>query len=302
MLPFLGPALQGARVIGGASQLGRYALGLGSLLGAGLTADTARRSNSVGSIPPRDKTGESYRDAELRLSAAARAAGGPAAGGGFGGGNAASFIPYASSGFSGGGTPAAERAYQSEASRVAQMTAQNPDLQRYETARAAAAKSGDQSKMDSARDIGMQIWAQRNPTLAAKVKSGQSGYDAIQGVLNAGQMGAPIDLPFNTSNPLSTTPVPATAEYGSTTPAQLPPGAALPTNAFGNVRPGMFQTFLNQTPLQVSPLGDAGSFGQVGYGSSVAPIGGLVTDEAFKTDKARQMAEMYKSALLSGVK
>ncbi len=75
-------------------------------------------------------------------------------------------------------------------------------------------------------------------------------------------MGAPIDLPFNTSNPLSTTPVPATAEYGSTTPAQLPPGAALPTNAFGNVRPGMFQTFLNQTPLQVSPLGDTGSLGE----------------------------------------
>jgi hypothetical protein len=64
----------------------------------------------------------------------------------------------------------------------------------------------------------------------------------------------------------------------------------------------MFQTFLNQTPLQVSPLGDTGSLGQVGYGGSVAPIGGLLTDEAFKTDKARQMAEMYKNALLSGVK
>lgn len=53
---------------------------------------------------------------------------------------------------------AVDRAYQQEASRVAQLTAQDPELQRYEKARASA-KS--QQEMDAARDIGMQIWQQK---------------------------------------------------------------------------------------------------------------------------------------------
>ena len=84
-------------------------------------------------------------------------------------------LPYSS--------PAAERAYQQEKSRIAQLTAQDPELQRYEKARAGAKT---QEEMNAARDIGMQIWAQRNPELAAKVKPGQSGYDVIQGSM-AGQ-------------------------------------------------------------------------------------------------------------------
>ena len=77
----------------------------------------------------------------------------------------------------------AESAYQQEKSRIAQLTAQDPELQRYEKARAGAKT---QEEMNAARDIGMQIWAQRNPELAAKVKPGQSGYDVIQGSM-AGQ-------------------------------------------------------------------------------------------------------------------
>lgn len=122
---------------------------------------------AIGSIPPRTRDNESYRDAELRLSAAARAAGGPSAGGGIGGGNAASFIPYASFGGGGGGgtssgsfgAPGAERAYQQEASRVAQLAAQNPELQRYEKARQLAVAPGALPEtVQSAEDIGMQIW------------------------------------------------------------------------------------------------------------------------------------------------
>lgn len=78
------------------------------------------------------------------------------------------------------GSPASERAYQQEKARVAQMTAQDPELQRYENARAAAKT---QEEMNAARDMGMQMWAKANPQLAAKVRPGQSGYDAIQGVL-----------------------------------------------------------------------------------------------------------------------
>jgi hypothetical protein len=98
----------------------------------------------VGNIPPSAR-GESYRRAELRLADAAR----PGGGGG-GGGNAGYSLPYSS--------PAAERAYQSEASRVAQLTAQDPELQRYEKARAGAKT---QEEMNAARDIGMQIWQQK---------------------------------------------------------------------------------------------------------------------------------------------
>ena len=85
-------------------------------------------------------------------------------------------------------SPAAERAYQQEASRVAQLTAQDPELQRYEAARAGAKT---QEEMNAARDIGMQMWAKANPGLAAKVKPGQSGYEAIQGTLagNAARAG-----------------------------------------------------------------------------------------------------------------
>lgn len=55
-----------------------------------------------------------------------------------------------------------ERAYQQEASRVAQMTAQNPDLQRYEVARRAAVAFGaTPEQVQSAEDIGMQIWRQK---------------------------------------------------------------------------------------------------------------------------------------------
>ncbi len=113
----------------------------------------------IGRIPTKDKTGESYRDAELRLSAAARAAGGPSAGGGLGGGNAASalnvgFRPL-------GGTPE-ERAQAAETSRIAQLTAQDPELQRYEAARLKAAAPGATAEqVQSAEDIGMQMWQKK---------------------------------------------------------------------------------------------------------------------------------------------
>jgi hypothetical protein len=242
----IGPALQGARLIGGAAQLGRYALGLGSLLGAGLTGSAAVRAPRVGSIPPKDKTGESYRDAELRLSAAARAAGGPSAGGGIGGGNAASYVPnfgaFASS-------PAAERAYQAEASRVAQLTAQDPELQRYERARQLAVAPGATAdQVQSAEDIGMQMWAKANPKLAAKVKPGQAGYDVIQGTL-AGQAAAQ-GYGFQMPQQIIPTPPP-----GATSPQGLPAVNTFePTATFGNnplqVDPEMakkFQALLNAT-------------------------------------------------------
>ena len=70
----------------------------------------------------------------------------------------------------------ADRAYQQELSRTAQLTAQDPELQRYENARVAAKT---QEEMNSVRDMGMEMWAKANPKLAAKVQPGQSGFDTI---------------------------------------------------------------------------------------------------------------------------
>ena len=55
-------------------------------------------------------------------------------------------------------TPAGERAYQQEMSRVTQLTAQDPEFQRYENARKAA-KS--QEEMNAVRDMGMQMWQEK---------------------------------------------------------------------------------------------------------------------------------------------
>ena len=53
---------------------------------------------------------------------------------------------------------AVDRAYQQELSRTAQMTAQDPELLRYETARAAAKT---QEEMNSVRDMGLAMWQER---------------------------------------------------------------------------------------------------------------------------------------------
>jgi len=70
------------------------------------------------------------------------------------------------------------------------LTAQDPELQRYEDARKLAVAPGaTPEQVQSAEDIGMQMWARANPKLAAKVRPGQAGYDVIQGTL-AGQAAA----------------------------------------------------------------------------------------------------------------
>jgi hypothetical protein len=147
------------------NNLGRLGSYLGSPQAAQDYTNLLRGSipGRVGSIPP-SANGESYRRAELRLADAAR----PGGGGG-GGGNAGYSLPYSS--------PAAERAYQQEKSRVSQLTAQDPELQRYEAARGVAKT---QEEMNAVRDEGMRIWAAKHGGLAAKVKPGSSGYEAIQ--------------------------------------------------------------------------------------------------------------------------
>lgn len=275
---------------------------MGNVLGQGRLPYFAPNNTlgpRIGRIPPKDNTGESYRDAELRLAAAARAAAGPSAGGGLGGGNAASSL---NAGFRPlGGTPE-ERALASEKARIAQLTAQNPELQRYEQARQLAVAPGaTPQQVQSAEDIGMQMWAKANPKLAAKVKPGQAGYDAIQGVLTAGEMGAPTDLPFNTTNVLGGTPAPEGLSYGTTTPTAIPGGTPIKGGGFPQGQAAMFERFMQERPatapvFQGSPLGTAPALGSLSYGGAVQPLGAALSDDFYKTEKAKELADLFSKS------
>jgi hypothetical protein len=150
---------------------------------------------------------------------------------------------------------AADRAYQQELSRTAQLAAQDPELQRYEKARSAAKT---QEEMNSVRDMGLAMWAKANPKLAAKVQPGQSGFDTIY--KQTGQ------VPTPTFNPLMERTFPGMSrgagEY-TMGPSPLVPqvdqalNPASPTYALGegpslmnfsdeNVTPEMIKAFQEQ--------------------------------------------------------
>lgn len=196
---------------------------------------------------------------------------------------------------------AADRAYQQEASRVAQLTAQDPELQRYEKARASA-KS--QQEMDAARDIGMAIWARSNPELAKKVKPGQSGYEVIQNEINAGQMGPVKDFPFDTTRPLAPTPVPPeqrNVTYQGASPVPIPGAAPVVPFAFGTPQTQMYENFRQAiapgASLQSAPLGGSPMTNIPSYGAQLGnPLGTAVDTDAFRSDKARELAELFKNA------
>ncbi len=225
--------------------LGQLMTGVGNLI-QGRPYGTS--FTGVGNIPPSAR-GESYRRAELRLADAAR----PGGGGG-GGGNAGysvpNFRPF-------GGTPE-ERAQAAETSRVAQLTAQDPELQRYEAARLKAVAPGATAEqVQSAEDIGMQMWAKANPTLAAEVKAGQSGYEAIQGTL-AGNM-ARAGQGFGIAEQLVPTPqgfptqvpgLPTGAGYstGFGVTSNLAPGAQTPP-PYSTIKPTSELSGLGAAPL-----------------------------------------------------
>ena len=101
-----------------------------------------------GSAPSLRNYGPNYKERELAAGAAAER-----------------FRPGA--GFP-GQQGAADRAYQQELSRTAQLTAQDPELLRYETARAAAKT---QEEMNSVRDMGLAMWQEKY----GKTAMGQPG-------------------------------------------------------------------------------------------------------------------------------
>jgi hypothetical protein len=114
-----------------------------------------------------------------------------------------------------GGSPAAERAYQSEASRVAQMTEQDPLFKKYRIGE--LTKAYNAAKGDEREKIGLEIWATTNPELARKLKPGQLGYEeatsAFQSISPLGQFQAQTgDMQYanNMTQPI--------AEFGTINP------------------------------------------------------------------------------------
>jgi hypothetical protein len=75
------------------------------------------------------------------------------------------------------GSPA-ERAYAAEKERAQQLTAQDPLFKKYQIAD--LTKQYNTATGDDRERIGLQIWAQTNPRLAAKLRPGQIGYAEMQ--------------------------------------------------------------------------------------------------------------------------
>ena len=183
---------------------------------------------------------------------------------------------------------AQNREYERERARVEAMVKANPDMQKQ-------AIADERAKV---RDQGMAIWAAANPTLAKQVKPGQSGYEAIQGTLNAGSMGAPMEIAFDTSNVLGGKPMPQGLSYGTSTPTQIPGGTPIQGGGFPKDKAAMFERFMqgpaaNTPTFQGSPLGNATPVGQLNYGGAVQPLGNAISDDFYKTDEARKLAALF---------
>lgn len=161
---------------------------------------------------------------------------------------------------------AADRNYQAEKARIAQQTAQNPLFQKYQVADLTKQYNTASSPAEKQR-IGLEIWAQTNPLLAAKLKSGQVGYAESRtapGMSNAGGMpisGLPMPTTqFDLTNAVSTpstmeqnfgTPVPGFGMV-SATPQVFNPGAVQ-----GPLSDGMIQSSYQQQLLSAPDFAKA---------------------------------------------
>jgi hypothetical protein len=194
------------------------------------------------------------------------------------------------------------REYKNEKSRISQLTAQNPELQRYEAARLKAVAAGPGSAAEqSAEDIGMQMWAKANPTLAAKVKPGQAGYEAIQRMQNVGTMGSPLNLPFAPSSFLGTTPVIPSASYGDSKVSKEVGFSALPKNAFAGASATPYAGFNQGPTLQSAPLGIPSEMFNATYEgvTGIQPIGSTLEQFDPKGIEAQKLLELFKDSVFT---
>jgi hypothetical protein len=188
----------------------------------------------------------------------------------------------------------AERAYVEEKNRVAQLAAQNPELQRYEVARkAAAAQGATPEQVQSAEDLGMQIWAQKyGKTLAPKVKPGQAGYDVIQRTLYPG--GAP--LPALPAESVAMLDAIAPADATGIRPDITPMPGALPV--FSDASDDMYRAVMGIGGVLPSPatqnLSPAAASSQQAGGVSFE-------DVSFQTPASQRRSDLF-AQLLQGIR
>lgn len=192
-----------------------------------------------------------------------------------------------------GAPAAAERAYQKEKARVAQMAAQNPELKRYEDARLKAVAPGaTPEQIKAAEDIGMQIWAAKHGGLAKQVKPGQAGYDVIQKTLYPG--GAPLpELPAESVAMLNAI---APADATGIRPDITPMPGALPV--FSDASDAMYQAVMGGPNTLVPPAP------QLPSPSAASPqqMGGMsFQDASFETPATKRRSDLF-AQLLSGIR
>jgi hypothetical protein len=155
-----------------------------------------------------------------------------------------------------GQSPAAERAYQGEVFRTAQLAAQSPEMLAWAAQREKDLKSKDYSKSE---DMGMRIWAQKygpgsKNDLASKVKPGQAGYDVIQEVIKGKAAPSAAATPATTAyNPFavnaysSNFKLPGMEEYANSMQGAIvrSPGI-MPSYAMDNPMLGDYNSTVNQ--------------------------------------------------------
>lgn len=102
------------------------------------------------------------------------------------------------------GQAESERAYAAEKTRVQQLTAQDPLLKKYQVAD--LTKKYNAATGDERERIGLQIWAQTNPDLAANLRPGQTGYAEMQSAPGYGTGLGPTTSSFGQYTQGVTTP------------------------------------------------------------------------------------------------
>jgi hypothetical protein len=107
---------------------------------------------------------------------------------------------------------AADRAYQQKLSRTAQLTAQDPELLRYEAARSAAKT---QEEMNSVRDMGLAMWQERYGKTAMGKPGGAIGsFNPLMQSTFGYQTGmSPSDIAQTITNPAAVPVGPGEAPY-----------------------------------------------------------------------------------------
>jgi hypothetical protein len=202
-----------------------------------------------GSAPSLRNYGPEYKENELAAGAAAERF---RTGAGFPGQQVSA--PMSSSG-------AAERNYEAEKRRAAQLAMQDQLSKKYQVAD--LTKAYNTASPEEKEKIGLQIWATTNPELAQKLRPGQTGYsEAVSAVQSRGPMGAitkavgDMEYANRAFGAAPTTPVPAFgALQAPISGINLPPADQLGVkeNLFASAPPGVPSTVFTDPLKSFSP-------------------------------------------------